>query len=101
MPFLPVLLQACAEFLTQQNDFKGVLQRRINQDVGLNATHIKETLKRLNIFVQQKAWTLLALKRHSSFQNKNNRKALHSFVSRPLIFKLQQEVSKFNEICVS
>ena len=39
--------------------------------------------------------------RHNSFQNKNNRKATHSFAPRPLIFKLQQEVWKFNDICVS
>ena len=34
----------------------------------------------------------LTLKRQNSFQNKNNRKAPHSFASRILIFKLQQEV---------
>ena len=43
----------------------------------------------------------LTLKRHNSFQNYNNRKATHSFAPRPLIFKLQQEVLKFNDICVS
>ena len=32
---------------------------------------------------------------------KSNRKATHSFAPRPLIFKLQQEVLKFNDICVS
>ena len=42
----------------------------------------------------------LNLKRHNSFQNKNNRKTTHSFAPRPLIFKLQQEVSKFNYIFV-
>ena len=41
------------------------------------------------------------LKRHNFFQNKNNGKATHSFAPRPLIFKLQQEVLKFNDICVS
>ena len=44
------------------------------------------------IFVQQKAQTL-ALTCHNSFQNNDNRKATHSFASRHLIFKLQQEVS--------
>ena len=34
----------------------------------------------------------LALKRHNSFQNKNNRKAAHRFAPVPLIIKLQQEV---------
>ena len=34
----------------------------------------------------------LALKGHSSFENKNNRKAIHSFAPRPLILKLQQKV---------
>ena len=43
----------------------------------------------------------LTLKRHNSFQNYNNRKATHSFAPRPLIFKLQQEVLKFNDIFVS
>ena len=41
------------------------------------------------------------LNRFISFQNKSNRKATHSFASGPLIFKLQQEVRKFNDICVS
>ena len=39
----------------------------------------------------------LTLKRHNSFQNWNNRKAPHVFVTIPLIFKLQQEVLKFND----
>ena len=43
----------------------------------------------------------LTLKRHNSFQNENKGKAAHSFAFRPLIFKLQQEVLKFNDICVS
>ena len=43
----------------------------------------------------------LTLKRHNSFQNKNKGKATHSFTSRHLIFKLQQEVLKFNDIYVS
>ena len=35
----------------------------------------------------------LTLERHSSFQNKNDRKATHIFAPRPLkIFGLQQEV---------
>ena len=41
------------------------------------------------------------LKHHNSFQNKNNRKATHSFTPRPLIFNLQQKVLKFNDICIS
>ena len=43
----------------------------------------------------------LTLKRHNSFQNKNDRKATHSFAPRPLIFKFQHKVLKFNDICVS
>ena len=43
----------------------------------------------------------LTLKRHNSFQNQNNRKTTYSFAPRPLIFKSQQEVVKFNDICVS
>ena len=40
----------------------------------------------------------LTLKLHDSFQNKNNRKATHSFPLRPQTFKLQQEVLKFSDI---
>ena len=43
----------------------------------------------------------LTLKLHNFFQNKTNSKSTHSFAPRPLIFKLQQEVKKFNDICVS
>ena len=42
----------------------------------------------------------LTLKLHNSFQNYNNTKATHSCPPRPLIFKLQQEVLKLNDICV-
>ena len=40
----------------------------------------------------------LTLKRRNSFQNKNYRKATYSFTPKPLIFKLQQEVWKLNEL---
>ena len=45
------------------------------------------------IFVQQKAQTF-AFSKHNSFQNKNNRKARHSFAPRPLIFKVEVELPK-------
>ena len=38
---------------------------------------------------------------YNSFKNQNNRKGTHSFAPRPLIFMLQQEVLKFNNIYVS
>ena len=40
----------------------------------------------------------LNLKRYNFFQIKNNSKTTHSFATRPLIFKLQEEVWKFNDI---
>ena len=43
----------------------------------------------------------LTLYRHNSFQNQNNKKATHSFAPRRLVFKLQQEGLKFNNIFVS
>ena len=43
----------------------------------------------------------LTSKGHNSFQNQNNRKATDSFASKPLIFKLQLEVLKLNDICMS
>ena len=52
-------------------------------------------------FCSIKSMDSLTLTRDNSFQNKNSRTATHSFASRSLIFKLQQEVWKFNDICVS
>ena len=52
-------------------------------------------------FCSTKNINSLTLKRYNSFQNSNNRKATHSFAFRPLSFKLQQEVLKFIDICVS
>ena len=43
----------------------------------------------------------LTLIRHNSFQNQSNWKSTHTFASRPLIFKLQKEDLKFNDISVS
>ena len=43
----------------------------------------------------------LTLKRHNSSPNQNNKKAANSFARRHLIFKLEQEVLEFNDICVS
>ena len=43
----------------------------------------------------------LTLKLHNSFQNQNNKNFTDNFASRPLIFKLQQEVLKSNDICMS
>ena len=51
-------------------------------------------------FCSTKSTNSLTLKRHNFFENKSSRKATHSFDSRSLIFKLQQEVWKFNGICV-
>ena len=43
----------------------------------------------------------LNLKCHNYFQNENNRKATYSLAPRFLISKVQQEVLKFNDICMS
>ena len=53
------------------------------------------------IFFFNKMHGLLTLKRHNSIQTWNNWKATHVFALRPMIFKLLQEVWKFNDICVS
>ena len=42
----------------------------------------------------------LTLQRHDSVQNENNRKATPTFAPRTLIFTSQEEVLKFNDICV-
>ena len=43
----------------------------------------------------------LNAKRHNFFQTQSNAKATHTFARRPLIFKLQKEFLKFNDICMS
>ena len=43
----------------------------------------------------------LNVKRNNFFQNQSNAKATHTFARRPLIFKLQKEFLKFNDICMS
>ena len=53
------------------------------------------------VFLFNKSIDSLTLKRDNSFQNLNNRKVTHSFAPRPLIFKLQQEVWKFNDVYMS
>ena len=52
-------------------------------------------------FCSIKSVESLTLKRHVSFQSRNNRNTTHIFAPKPLIFKLQQEVLKSNDICVS
>ena len=53
------------------------------------------------IFLFNKMHALFDFKTSNSFQNENNKKATHIFAPRPLISKLQEEVSKFNDISVS
>ena len=53
------------------------------------------------IFRSTKSMASLNLKHYNSFQNESNRKATQKFAPRALIFKLQQEVLKFNDTCVS
>ena len=43
----------------------------------------------------------LILKSYKHFQNQTNGKATHCFTPKPQIFKMQQEVLKFSDICVS
>ena len=52
-------------------------------------------------FCSTKSMDCLTLKRHNSFQSKNNRKVTHGFAPRLLIFKLQQKVLKLKDICLS
>ena len=52
-------------------------------------------------FCSTKSNGSLTLKRHNFFQNKTNGKATRSFTPSLLIFKLQQKVWKFNDICLS
>ena len=43
----------------------------------------------------------VTLKRYNSFKKKNKQNSHDSFAPGPLIFKLQQDVWKFKDLCVS
>ena len=66
-----------------------------------NFDFISFLLKFTFLFNKKHVKDFLALKRHTSFQIENNRKATHSFTPRPLILKQQQEVLKLNDISVN
>ena len=53
------------------------------------------------MFLFNKKHRLCGFKCHNFFQNKSNKKATQSFVPRPLIFNLQQEVWEFSNICIN
>ena len=53
------------------------------------------------IFCSTKSIDSLTLKHHNSFENYNNKKTTYAFAPRPLNFKMQQEVLKLNDICMS
>ena len=56
---------------------------------------------KLYIFVKKKKHGLFYFKTSEFLSKQNNRKVTHSFVSRPLIFNLLQEIWKFKDIRVS
>ena len=70
------------------------LEFSIFHSVSLN------TIK-IYIFVQQKIWTLWIWNVIIPFKIKKTRKDTHSFTLRRLIFKFQQGVWKFSNICVN
>ena len=49
----------------------------------------------------QKSMVSLTFIISNSCQNQNNRKAIHGIAPRPLIFKFQQGILKFNDIYMS
>ena len=60
---------------------------------GIFHSRIRLIFMKVYIFNQQKAWTLLTLKGHNSFEKKSNdRKAAYNFTPRSLIFMLRLEV---------
>ena len=69
--------------------------------VGFSIFDSVSFLLKLIYFCSIKCMNSLTLKCHNSFQNENKIKATHSFGPRTLIFKLQQEILKCNDICVS
>ena len=95
LQLITVLLLTCDSYLSQSKRF--VSRKLCVGFLNLIPCRFYQSL----YFCSTKGMDSLTLKRHNSFQDENNRKATHSFASRPLIFKLQQDGLKFNETCVS
>ena len=93
LQLITVLLLICDSYMSWNTRF---LSQKLC--VGFSIFHFVSFLLKF-IFLSTKIHVTFKL--HNSFQNQNNRKATHSFAPRSLIFKLQQEILKFNDTCVS
>ena len=90
-----VLLLFCDSHMCWSTRFVS-LKLRVDFSIFYSVAFLQ---KLVYIFSSTKFMDCVTLKRHKLFQNKKiKRKATHSFLSRPLIFKLQQKVLNSNNI---
>ena len=97
--FLSRALTHCSFTFNLQFSYK-LNKRLISLNLSVGFSILFRLYQNLYFF-SMKSMDSLTLKHHNSFQNKSNKKVIHSFAPRPLTFKLQQEFWKFNDICVS
>ena len=86
---------------TFNSQFLYELKRQVHLPSTVCGVSIFDTVLLSLCFCSTKSNGSLTLKRHNFFQNKTNGKATCSFTPSLLIFKLQQKVWKFNDICLS
>ena len=91
LQFATVLLLICDSYMSQNTRFVAV-----NRSVAFYIFNSVSLLFKFIFLLKQKRG-LFNSNFHSSFQNKINRKATQTFAPRSLVFKLQEEVSKFND----
>ena len=90
-----VLLLFCDSHMCWSTRFVS-LKLRVDFSIFYSVAFLQ---KLVYIFSSTKFMDCVTLKRHKLFQNKKiKRKATHSFLPRPLIFKLQQKVLNSNNI---
>ena len=102
MPYFSDKLQLIIVLLSIRDPYMSWSGRFVSLKlfVGFSIFHSVSFLLKF-IFLFTKFIDSLTLKRHNSFQNKNNKKSTHSLAPRPLIFQLEQEILKFNDVYIS
>ena len=95
LQLVTILLLICDSYLSWSPRFVS-----LKSCVGFSILDSFSFLLKFSFFTT-KSMDTSTLIDHNSFQNQNNGKATQIFAPRLLIFKLQQEVLKFNDLCVS
>ena len=95
-PIITVLLLTCFSYMIWGTRFFS-----LKLCMGFSIFNSVSFLLKFIVFFNKKHGHVDFKTSYFLYLNKNNRRVTHSFAPIPLIFKLQQEVLKFNDICLS